>query len=463
MLSDSALGLEVAVQGHDAASKGGTQRHASFSPALRAPLWIAGFLVVLSVSLQWTSATGVQNDFTQNVWLPSRLVLNGVNPYNPSLAEVHLALGSYSAGFPVFNSGRNFQFIYPMWLALLFAPLAAMPLTFATALWRALSVLLLVWSVGALLRTSNPLFRSLRPVAIGAVGLTILLAIIYRPSVQTLFLGQFAIMELGLLAAIWGWLIRSDKLSGRRRTLLDALVGLSMALLATKPQSVGLAVVLLGLWAISRRRWAIPVSALVSLTLLLVVPALFYRTSLGDWLGVVVGGQASSQVEVSASVWGLSYQLLSSSMPQVVIALGLSLLGVAALLPRWWRDLKGADSPVPLSLPLTICMNSVISPYMLGYEQTLLLMPALVLLSAVGLPGSHLSATEELDSRKVRLAIYAWLALLPWLILPVQSLVAREYLVVVQSATLLAVCWVTPLNWKRYMHRSSVAQGECIM
>ena len=41
----------------------------------------------------------------------------------------------------------------------------------------------------------------------------------------------------------------------------DILVGVALAVLATKPQAMGLHVVLLGLWAISRRRWAIPVSA----------------------------------------------------------------------------------------------------------------------------------------------------------------------------------------------------------
>src|SRR5207244_12343065 len=137
---------------------------------------------------------------------------------------------------------------------------------------------------------------------------------------------------------------------------------------ATKQQVVGLAVMLIGLWTLSRKRFIIPVAALSTLALLLLVPNIFDPWSLHDWLAIVFGGQAGSQAEVSASVWGLSYQWLGTSSPWKAIAIVLSLVGILALLPRWWSDFKDRTSPVPLSLPLTLCVNSVISPYMLGYE-----------------------------------------------------------------------------------------------
>ena len=197
-------------------------------------------------------------------------------------------------------------------------------------------------------------------------------------------------------------------------------------------------VLLVGLWALARRRWALPGAAVVTLATLLVAPLLFYPSSLGDWLGVVLNGQAASQAQVSASVWGLSYQWLNGVVPWVPVAAVLTLVGILALVPGWWRDLADRTSPVPLALPLTICMNSVISPYMLGYEQVLLLIPAMILLASAGLPDEQPDAT----SRRWRLVTYGWLAVLPFLIVVVQIYIDKEYPVVVQSAAMLAMCWL---------------------
>ncbi|MEO8288976.1 MAG: glycosyltransferase 87 family protein [Chloroflexota bacterium] len=403
---------------------------------VRLGLWAAAFVLALILALQWGGGTGVHNDFTQNVWLPARLVLNGDDPYNPTRAAVDAALGSYAVEFTGFNSGTNFHAIYPTWVYLLLSPFAAIPLAFSLAIWRSLNLLLLFWAVMRMLRVSNPAFRSSRPAAIVAVGVTLLLAFIYRESIVTLFAGQFSIIEFGLLAGIWGYLISSHSDHTRRRLVGDILMGAALAVLATKPQAVGLPVLLLGLWALTRRRWAIPLSAVASLALLLLAPLLFFPSSLSGWLGVVISGQASSQAEVSASVWGLSYQWLPGSIPWVPVAISLSLVGLLALVPSWRRDLTDRKYPVPLALPLTICINSIISPYMLGYEHVLLLVPAMIFLAAAGLPD------EQKDARSMRwrVTIYGWMAVLPFLIVAVQSFVDREYPVIVQSLTMLALC-----------------------
>jgi hypothetical protein len=417
-----------------AAERAGSNGHIAW----RAAVWLAGFVVAFLLMWQWGMGTGVHNDFTQNVWLPSHLLLDGANPYNPTRAQVDAALGAYAGEFEVFNSGTNYHAIYPMWVSVVFAPFAVLPLTLSLALWRAANLMLLLWGVVRLLRVSNPAFRSMRFAPAAAVGVTLLLAVIYRESVVTLFSGQFSIIEFGLLVGVWGYLISSGIGEGKRQLVGEILVGVALALLATKPQAVGLPVVLIGLWALARRRWAIPAAAVVSLALLLALPMLFYPSSLGDWLGVVAGGQASSQVEVSASVWGLSYQWLNGVVPWVPVAAVLTVVGLVALVPSWRRDLTDRKSIVPLALPLTICMNSVISPYMLGYEQVLLLIPAMIFLAAAGLPGEQ----SDAGSRQWRLVVYGWMAVLPFLIVVIQTFVDKEYPVVLQSATMLVMCWL---------------------
>ena len=420
----------------------------TFAAPVRALLWIGGSLLALLICLQWGTTTSVHQDFTQNVWLPARLVLNGVDPYNPTHSQVGAALGEFSKDFAVFNSGANYHFIYPLWLALVFSPFGMLPLLPAIAIWRAANIMLLIWAMGAVLRASNPRFRSTRPAVLAAISVTVLLGILptFRPGFLTIYHGQFAIIEFALLAAIWGWFIRTPNADNTqyaiRNTQLigDVLVGVALAALATKPQAVGLPIVLIGLWAIARRRWAIPVAAVISYVLLIVVPNLFYSWSLSDWLGVVFGGQATSQVQVSASVWGVAYQWFGGSL-WMPLALLLTVVGLLFLVPHWWRDLKDRTSPVPLSLPLTLCVGLVISPYMLGYEHVLLLFPALVILAWAGLPGEQATPEAERSARLWREAVFTWLALLPFIVLAAQAVTDREYPAILQSATMLIMCW----------------------
>jgi len=205
--------------------------------------------------------------------------------------------------------------------------------------------------------------------------------------------------------------------------------------------------VLICLWAISRGRWAIPVTAVVTLAALMLVPVLFYPWSLESWLGVVIGGQAQSQIYVSASVWGLAYQWMGRESPWVLVALALTLAGLAALIPWWRRDLKDKVSPVPVSLLITLCVNSLISPYMLGYEHVLLLMPAVVMLAALGLPDEQRDGVDARQRRLWRGAMYVWMALLPLLVVVAQFQVDKEYPAIAHSITMLAFCWLLKPGW----------------
>jgi hypothetical protein len=411
--------------------------------ALRLGLWAAGLVLALLLAMSYGQSSGVGNDFTQNVWLPAQLVLNGADPYSPAPAQVDAALGDYAAQFGAFNSGDTYHAIYPMWVNLLFTPFAAIPLDLSLALWRAIMLMLVVWAIAHVLRVSNPSFQQLHPAAVVAIVVTVFLGIIYRESLVNVIVGQFAIIEFALLAGLWGYLIASKSLTGRRLLAGDSLAGVALAVLATKPQAVGLAVLLVVVWAVVRRRWTIPVAAALAMLLLLVLPLLAYSDSLGNWLGILTGGQAASQMEESASVWGVAYALVGGVLPWQPIAFALSIAGLVLLAPYWWWDLSDRTSPVPLALPVTLCVNSVISPYLLQYEHEVLLLPALVFLAAAGLPNER----PETGARRWRMAMYVWIAVLPFLIVALQVVENKEYVTIIQSATMLAICLVAQLRW----------------
>ena len=119
------------------------------------------------------------------------------------------ALGEYTSAFTEFNSGKSYHAIYPLWVSVVFVPFAALPLTLSLAIWRAANLLLLLWGVVRLLRVCNPAFRGRRFAAVAATIVTLVLVVIYRETVVTLFSGQFSIIELGLLVGVWGYLIRA--------------------------------------------------------------------------------------------------------------------------------------------------------------------------------------------------------------------------------------------------------------
>jgi hypothetical protein len=155
-------------------------------------------------------------------------------------------------------------------------------------------------------------------------------------------------------------------------------------------------------------------------------------------------------MEVSASVWGVSYQLLGGMLPWQPVAIALSIAGLVLLVPHWWWDLTDRTSPVPLSLGVTLCVNSVISPYLLQYEHEVLLLPALVFLAAAGLPAERAGA----GARRWRIAIYTWMAALPFLVVALQVVEDKEYVTIIQSATMLAISLVAPLRWSEGLRQA---------
>src|SRR2546430_1858048 len=96
------------------------------------------------------------------------------------------------------------------------------------------------------------------------------------------------------------------------------------------------------------------------------------------------------------------------------------------LLPRWICEHGCSVTPSrverwPLGLPPPLWVNAVISQFLLGYGHVLLLLPALIFLAAAGLPGAQTAQEEARNSTLWRLAIYVWMAVLPLLLVLVQS------------------------------------------
>jgi hypothetical protein len=109
---------------------------------------------------------------------------------------------------------------------------------------------------------------------------------------------------------------------------------------------------------------------------------------------------------------------------------------------------------------------------MLGYEHVLLLMPALVLLAATGLPGkqpsqvgvtlvsAHGGFIQANKQKWMRISIYLWIAILPYIVVLAQASIQKEYPAIIQSMTMLALCWSAKLRWTDDERRRTNDEGR---
>ena len=121
----------------------------------------------------------------------------------PSIYDL-AKLRALSASFPAGQTYINEQlpYITPPLLAWLIAPLTALPVPIAFALWSALSLAALVWAW----QIAAP-FAGLRKAAL------LLLALALWPVLDAFYFGQPSLMVLALVAAAWWFCLRNQPLA----------------------------------------------------------------------------------------------------------------------------------------------------------------------------------------------------------------------------------------------------------
>ncbi len=392
-------------------------------------LLIYGLPLLLSLTVVGWLAFGLDphgsgRDLLHNGWMPARLILAGDNPYAPDQARVHRLADPYllpvAAGSTEFNSGAEYNAIYPYWAMLLQVPLGLLDFPAALIVWTLLSGLLLL--VGLYLSLEAARWRAglvFAPLLWAASLLLLgLAALFYVPTLLHFSLGQYSIIIFALLAVIYA------------RPHANLLAPLALALTSMKPQLSGLvgAVILLG-W-LAARDWRKLVVALSSIATLYLVPAIFVPSAFSGWFSVnfVAQKQATRLAPASSSWWGLAYTWVGAWW--VPVAALLSLLTLALL----WQPLQWAIKARDTSavLPLTIIVTLLVTPYTIGYDEVLLL-----------LPFAHLwmltQRSESGAARLLRYALLLWLTLLPLLQVQLVDLAQGNYVRIIQTLALLGL------------------------
>lgn len=302
--------------------------------------------LIVAQSQNWL----VDRDFF-TYWGGGRGLLDRVNLYQPrDWAWVHQNYGSQWLENPVF--------IYAPPTAVLFAPLAALPIQIASVVWVWLSEIFIVISF-LLLTWDLMRLRLARYAPWWALGVALSL-----PVILTMFLGQASALILLLLvltAVLWE---HSFWFAG----------GLTLGLTVVKPQPVLLLLPTLAFWLLLRKRWNGLAGLSVAFGVNLVATFALYPNFLSDWLAVATS-KVNGVVGRMPTLWGITYDVVGDSRGQMIVAIVLVLLVVLANGIVVWR--LQARSPREV-MAVGLLFSLVVTPYLWNYDQVLLLLPLFV-------------------------------------------------------------------------------------
>lgn len=292
-----------------------------------------------------------------NFWLAGHLVTEGQSPYNSA---------QWIAGYPpyVLDITLNPAFLYPLPLALLFAPLGWLSFKAAYITWVTLIQLMIVISLGILL--------FIRPNPRAKLFLIPLLAgiILFRPTILTLTQGQlsaFILCVLALLALIWD---RGKWFWG----------GLLLGTLMLKPNLGVLIIALLVIWVLLHQHWNALVGLAASCFILLSAGLAYHPNWIMEYWHI--GSNKLTQTfGGSPTVWGLGSLICHRNSICM-----LSFSGIAALLIVScfiWMIIRQKDLTPATVLALAVTVTLLVTPYTWTYDQLLLILPIIIMTLAI--------------------------------------------------------------------------------
>lgn len=311
-------------------------------------------------------------------WLGARILLQGGDPYDAATwdAAVRASFAEFGAAL---SPPWPAEFRYPLWTAVAFLPLAALPLRAATAIWQLL--LITGSAAGAVLAVR----------AAGAPGRTVplflTLVLASQPFIFTVIVGQFGGVMLFAVAAY-----AVAAVAGRQVTS-----GLALAALAFKPHVTVALVPVVLVDLVARRRW-VTIGAAAGAVAMLVALSLALRPTWPlEWFGRLTAAGAAqpngANLTGVLTTFGIDRSWALAAIPVVLAA-------AAALV------LMSPRAPIDF-IAVGACVSLILTPYS-GSHDHMLLAPAWARALAFGLRSPPLPAALLLGG------VVLVASLLPW-------------------------------------------------
>ena len=314
-------------------------------------------------------------------WTAARLVISGEDPYDLNVWSDATAVTIVDRNGRERSAPCPGRSGYPLTTSVALAPFGALPLPVAATLWQALLI-------GGALCGTVLIWRAYSA-GLGGTGLFSTLVFASQPFAFTLITAQFG----GLLLGLVGIALALEATRPR-------LAGAVFALLALKPHVVALALLALPIRWLSRGpRAAVVGAALVAAALLAVSLALRPSWPL-SWLGEL-GGHRLGMTEGVPTVWSLASIATGDARIGIVV--------IAAIAAAYAFAVRGRQLATVDVAALALVATLLVSPYAGGHDQ-LLLVPAW---------GAVLAAAFALfDWRRIALLVATLLcaSVLPWIL-----------------------------------------------
>jgi hypothetical protein len=294
------------------------------------------------------------NDFFVR-WLGGReYLLHGTNPFDHSIAEkAQITMFGHLAR-P--EDKDQAYFAYPLYTLYLFWPLSLVPYAWAQAIWMTLLQFILLGSTIFAIRLAHwhpPTWL---------FWLTIFWGILFYNGARAIILGQFSIL-VGLFLLLGLWAIE------RRR---DGWAGVFLSLTTIKPQMVFLVLAFLLLWALVRRRWRLIGSFVGSILFLVGSSMLLVPTWPLDFVRNAVA--YSDYVAFGTPLENLLHFLFPAPVAAPLVV-ALSALFCLALLPGWWLALHSQPGGYTWAVLSTIIVGSLVTFRSATANQMILYLP----------------------------------------------------------------------------------------
>lgn len=324
------------------------------------PKFLYIFLIPLFFVLFWVLAANIvsaleypNSDFF-SFWLSGRLLSLGQSPY-----EAQIWISSHHHFNATWISDSTF--LYPLPLALLFAPLGLLPLYYAFVLWNVLTQIMIITSAILLLRMFPRQSRKhfILPLFAGII--------LFRPTIITLINGQLSgLLLLVVVAIIYSW----EKGKWEQGASL-------MAILALKP-NLGLPIIgLLYIYLILQKQRSALIAGLVSIIFLITAGLIKNPNWIMEFINI--GNTKLSQTfGYSPTIWGVSASFCDHRT-NCTIAYGvlISFLFLGGFSYLYFRKVNALSPSLLVSLVITITL--LLTPYTWTYDQLLLIAPITII------------------------------------------------------------------------------------
>lgn len=264
----------------------------------------------------------------------------------------------------ILGSTWNPPFVYPVPLALLFTPLSFISLDKSFVIWVFLSQLMIIGTIYLIFKMFpikvSPSFWV--PIISGII--------LFRPVIVSIRNGQIGPLLLFLLAAFLT-LFRKEKLF---------LAGIILALLSLKP-NLGIPIlILVALWLITRGYWRCILGVFSSGSFLFLLSLAIYP----EWIVSYLRSAENIEpllITISPSIWGVSANVCGLG-PDCYFPLGwiiTSLFFTGYIV--WIIFNPKKDKVVILIVSTSICLALIFVPYVWAYDQILLIIPIVAIIS----------------------------------------------------------------------------------